>query len=437
MRIGIANAALSALLVAVLATAAAAQPEKSLDRCQKTAAKETSKFIKAKVKAVAACLQKISKELIKEGGANAEDVAKSCASQFRKLVRTDNPAKTLDQKARTKALKACDPAANGALQHTAADVLGPGAGVAAPLNVADLGNWCASFGGDGSIDFVEEWIDCQLVGGSCQAEQQISVEYPLVLEWLDTVRPSIVSLGPDPKYVDAITALDAVALSLDSDDDGEVDLRCGPLGTSDTVLLASGQTTPICVEPLCVGDDDGEVQAGTPLAYVNIGDGTVSDVNTGLMWEVKSDDGSVHDWDNTYTWDQAFQFVHDLNNRCVDAVTDCTVGGDAACIGIGNGECGYAGRRDWRLPNSRELHSLVDAAVSQPSIDESLDTPHQTCSPGCSVTMCSCTFSDRYWTSTTYRPTTTRAWQIDFSFGQLRDSAKTTPLRVRAVRTNF
>lgn len=428
---------LPSVLAFLLAATASAQPEKSLVRCQKTASKQASKLLKARTKAIAGCLQKISKELVKEGEGDAADVAKSCASQLRKLVRTDDPTKTLIEKARAKIRQACDPAINPALQHTAADVLGPGAGVATPLNAAALGGWCSHFGGDGSIDTVAEWVDCQLDAATCQADQQISVEYPETLDWLDTVRPSIVALGPDPKYTDAVSALDGILLSLDSDDDGDVDLRCGPMGTSQTVLLATGQTTAVCTMPLCDGEDDGEVQAGTPMAYINNGDGTVTDVVTGLMWEIKCDDGGMHDWNNTYTWEQAFQFVRDLNNRCADEVTDCTVGGDAACTGIGNGKCGYAGYRDWRLPNSRELHSLVHAGVFQPSINAVFDTPHLSCAPGCSVTTCSCTFSDRYWTSTTYRPSTSRAWQIDFSFGQLRDTLKTTALRVRAVRSSF
>jgi hypothetical protein len=32
------------------------------------------------------------------------------------------------------------------------------------------------------------------------------------------------------------------------------------------------------------------------------GDGTATDYDTGLQWEQKTDDGSVHDKDNTYSW---------------------------------------------------------------------------------------------------------------------------------------
>ena len=72
----------------------------------------------------------------------------------------------------------------------------------------------------------------------------------------------------------------------------------------------------------------------------------------------------------------------------------------------------------------------------QPAINGIFDTPHMTCAPGCTSATCSCTFPDRYWTSTTYRPTTARAWDVDFGFGQMRDSLKASGmLRVRAVRS--
>src|SRR5262249_50972170 len=43
---------------------------------------------------------------------------------------------------------------------------------------------------------------------------------------------------------------------------------------------------------------DGEFQKGLDRAYVDNGDGTITDTRTGLMWEKQSDDGSIHDKDN-------------------------------------------------------------------------------------------------------------------------------------------
>jgi len=53
---------------------------------------------------------------------------------------------------------------------------------------------------------------------------------------------------------------------------------------------------------------DGDLQKGAPLAYVDNGDGTITDVNTGLMWEKLDDNnvGGIHDKDNYYNWANAF-----------------------------------------------------------------------------------------------------------------------------------
>jgi len=48
--------------------------------------------------------------------------------------------------------------------------------------------------------------------------------------------------------------------------------------------------------------DDGFVKAGGPLSYRDNGDGTISDLNTGLMWEKKSADGSLQDVNKTFVW---------------------------------------------------------------------------------------------------------------------------------------
>jgi cysteine-rich repeat protein len=57
----------------------------------------------------------------------------------------------------------------------------------------------------------------------------------------------------------------------------------------------------------CAGTgQDGDLQKGSALAYVDNGDGTITDSNTGLMWEKLSADGTIHDWNNLYTWDDAF-----------------------------------------------------------------------------------------------------------------------------------
>ena len=72
---------------------------------------------------------------------------------------------------------------------------------------------------------------------------------------------------------------------------------------------ATGQMT--CWDRLgsvipCAGTgQDGDLRKGAPLSYTDNGDGTITDNNTGLMWEKLSHDGSIHDVNNTDTWDDA------------------------------------------------------------------------------------------------------------------------------------
>ncbi len=66
-----------------------------------------------------------------------------------------------------------------------------------------------------------------------------------------------------------------------------------PSGGSAGALKTTGQTTSYGA------GSDGALQAGLSKSYTDNGDGTITDNVTGLMWEKKSDDGSIHDKDNT------------------------------------------------------------------------------------------------------------------------------------------
>lgn len=79
------------------------------------------------------------------------------------------------------------------------------------------------------------------------------------------------------------------------------------------------------------------------------GDETITDRATGLMWD-KDDMGP-------YNWEQAFDAVNDKNNQ----------------------PSGYKGYTDWRIPNIKELQSIVDysqspATTGSPAIDDIFST---------------------------------------------------------------
>ena len=214
--------------------------------------------------------------------------------------------------------------------------------------------------------------------------------------------PSAGDLTPVQAALDVQTATLATALA----GNGEPSPPQAP-------RLKTGQAScyqavsPYALVP-CVGTgQDGEYQRGVALSYRDPGVGTIEDTRTGLTWEKLSWDSSVHDHNLVYTWGEALAKIAALNSAA------------------------YAGFSDWRLPNRAELDSLVSSAASYPAVDPSFNV---SCTPGCTVLTCSCTNSERYWTSTTFQLVPGYAWDVDFGLGQVRADFKTDSLRARAVR---
>ena len=185
---------------------------------------------------------------------------------------------------------------------------------------------------------------------------------------------------------------------------------------------ASGQTTAFTSEkndgiagPVAV-PDDGAVQAGASLSYTDNGDGTITDNNTGLMWEKKSDDGGLHDKDNAYYWS---------GNGTQETIWDWLEDVNA------EGGTGFAGYQDWRVPSVRELMSIVNYQNTPLPVSAAFNG---NCAAGATVLTGSCTLLTAYWSSTTWARSTSQAWNVSFNRGEVGASDKTSTLRVRAVR---
>jgi hypothetical protein len=159
--------------------------------------------------------------------------------------------------------------------------------------------------------------------------------------------------------------------------------RIGIVSMTSALLLVAGAVWAEEQGKQCQLPGDGV--DGPALSYRTHSDGTITDLNTRLTWEMKDEGSGIHGVNQTFTWSTggnacngttpdgtAFTvFLDTLNNKCEgDETTACTKNSD--CKGIGNGNCGFAGHRDWRMPNVKELQSIVDYGLFQPAIDPSL-----------------------------------------------------------------
>ena len=135
---------------------------------------------------------------------------------------------------------------------------------------------------------------------------------------------------------------------------------------------------------------------GNQPHYTDNGDGTIIDNVTGLMWQKSPDtdgDGDI-DAADKHTYDEAV---------------------------AGAGACTQGGYTDWRLPNIRELESLVDYSRAAPAIDDG-------------VFDCQ---SAGYWSSTSLSLDAGIAWIVHFHDGMTNYSTKVGGFLyyVRAVRS--
>jgi hypothetical protein len=137
----------------------------------------------------------------------------------------------------------------------------------------------------------------------------------------------------------------------------------------------------------------GNLSYGVNL-FQNNNDGTISDLATGLMWQ-QNDNGSGIDWEH------ALAYAQTQNNA------------------------NYLGHNDWRLPNNKELQSIVDYTRSPYATNSANVGPAINALFNCSGILNDGGKEDYpyYWTSTSAIPNPTGtyfyAWYV--AFGQAED----------------
>lgn len=141
----------------------------------------------------------------------------------------------------------------------------------------------------------------------------------------------------------------------------------------------------------------GNIEATAPDSrYQDNGDGTVTDLPTGLIWkqcaEGLSGTGCATGSTETFSWQAALQHA------------EAEV---------------FAGSDLWRLPNKNELASLVEQRCVDPAINERYFTN---------------TPSSAFWSSSPYANFALNAWGVSFGIGNVSHYGKDDQLYVRLVR---
>jgi len=157
-----------------------------------------------------------------------------------------------------------------------------------------------------------------------------------------------------------------------------------------------------------------KLRASTPSArFVVNANGTATDRRTGLTWQ-RCPIGTVLDDAGTPT------FFGD--DRCVPSPGSPQTFTWAGALGAAqqlDASGGFGGFSDWRVPNRKELLSLVETRCTSPAINAQVfpDTP-----------------SGGFFTSTAVSSVQTMAWTMDFSSGSEIPTSKTSEAAVRLVR---
>ena len=169
------------------------------------------------------------------------------------------------------------------------------------------------------------------------------------------------------------------------------------LGTALAILMAAGIHAHAATSCTAANPNTTSVVEATPTSsFVNNNDGTVTHALTGLMWKRCSQGASGPDCaagaPATMSWQSALGA----------ALADTT-----------------AGHGDWRVPNKKELESIIEFCGFSPAINQ---------------TIFPATIASTYWSSTTYAPDPATAFDVNFATGEAEPYGKQYGHYVRLVR---
>ena len=201
-------------------------------------------------------------------------------------------------------------------------------------------------------------------------------------------------------------------------------------------------------------NEPGASQPERGPAYADNGDGTISDLTSGLVWEKKikldgtADAANLHDADNCYPW----------GGSCATGGGQCRVDADCGVDGPCNADdcqtpspggltvfkwlarlnaANFAGHNDWRMPTSQELYRIVNPLENaEPATSAAFKGA--ACGAACenlADPACSCTQPGVYWAAAGSAPAPDSAWMMYFYCnGNLFLDLTSNRFYVRAVR---
>lgn len=211
--------------------------------------------------------------------------------------------------------------------------------------------------------------------------------------------------GPDPHYFTGSTyaadAADVWLLEIGGEADGGGGGHHHSKGEEQHIVLVRGAQPDSPRGSCAAANPKANVPESTPSSdFIDHGNGTVTDVTTGLMWK-----------------------------RCAEGLSGETCAtGTASSITWSNAIAAaegstFAGFTDWRLPNVKELHSIVETCGNDLAINQSI-FPGTPSIAGGAV----------FWSASTSVATPTDAWLVAFERGGALPTGKTSRLYVRLVR---
>ena len=151
-----------------------------------------------------------------------------------------------------------------------------------------------------------------------------------------------------------------------------------------------------------LADCNPDLISSTPTEQFFDNGDTITDRKTGLIWKqclegLSGSDCTTGITASTFTWQEALAWPVTVN-----------------------GGAGFAGYNDWRLPNIKELQSIVEEQCTKPSVNS-------TRFPGMSA-------ESTVWSSSPSAVDVDKSWVIWFSDGALYTLLRTDSYNVRLVR---